>query len=104
MESLSVVPVSQASANQRKGRAGRVSSGMCLRLFTEENFGSLEKESAPEIKRVNISSVILLLKTLNVEDVSSFPYLDPPPRDASNFLLLIDQLLGLWKIYLFWVH
>lgn len=89
MESLSVVPVSQASANQRKGRAGRISAGTCFRLFTEDNFASLEKESAPEIKRVNISSVILLLKTLKVEDVTSFPYLDPPPRDASKFKFLI---------------
>jgi HrpA-like RNA helicase len=82
MESLSIAPVSQASANQRKGRAGRVGPGTCFRLFTEDNFSSLERESSPEIKRVNISSVILLLKTLKVEDVTAFPYLDPPPRDA----------------------
>ena len=82
VESLSVVPVSQASANQRKGRAGRTRAGTCFRLYTEQDFSILEKESTPEIKRVNISSMILLLKTLGVDNVIEFPYLDPPPRDA----------------------
>jgi len=94
MDALLVCPVSQASANQRKGRAGRTGPGKCYRLYTE---GAYEREllesSVPEIQRTNLGQVVLLLKSLGVDDVLDFPFMDKPP--AGN---LIHSMFGLWAL------
>ena len=94
MESLVVVPTSRASANQRAGRAGRVSAGKCFRLFTKYAFTKeMEESTVPEILRVNLGNVVLLLLSLGVNDVLNFDYLDQPPHQALAFAL--EQLYGL---------
>ncbi|CAJ0650321.1 6589_t:CDS:10 [Entrophospora sp. SA101] len=80
MEILSVENISKNSANQRMGRAGRESPGICYRLYTEEEYNKLEKDTEPEIKRCNLASMILLLKTLEINDVLEFDYFDAPSR------------------------
>eukprot|EP00892_Ulva_mutabilis_P000226 jgi/Ulvmu1/10203/UM060_0003.1 len=82
MESLQVVPASKAQCRQRSGRAGRESPGKCFRLFPEAVFHKLPDAPVPEIQRSNLSSVVLQLKALGVEDVLTFDFMDPPPRSA----------------------
>ncbi|KAL6782327.1 hypothetical protein ACKKBG_A06370 [Auxenochlorella protothecoides x Auxenochlorella symbiontica] len=79
---LQVVPVSQAQARQRSGRAGREGPGKAFRLYTEAAFAKLAPSTAPEILRTNLSSVVLQLKALGVRDVLGFDFLDPPPAPA----------------------
>eukprot|EP00889_Picochlorum_renovo_P008565 jgi/Picre1/35595/NNA_003056.t1 len=79
---LQVVPISQAQAWQRTGRAGREGPGKCYRLFTEEAFLNLRDVTEPEIKRANLSSVVLQLKSMGIEDPLSFDFMDPPPKAA----------------------
>lgn len=94
MESLIVTPVSKASANQRAGRAGRVSAGKCFRLYTAWSFAhELEDNAIPEIQRVNLGSVVLLLKSLGIDDLLSFDFLDPPPQET--LMLALEQLYAL---------
>ncbi len=87
IESLSVQPIAKSSAEQRTGRAGREAPGMCFRLYTEASFDELDQEIEPEIKRVNLASVLLLLKASGVENVVDFDYLDRPESSASKFIL-----------------
>lgn len=83
MSSLTVVPCSRASANQRAGRAGRVGPGKCFRLFTKWAFkNEMEENTTPEIQRTNLSNVVLLLKSLGINDLLNFDFLDPPPSDT----------------------
>jgi hypothetical protein len=78
---LQVFPVSQAAANQRSGRAGRTGPGTCYRLFTESAFrNEMLISSVPEIQRTNLGNVVLLLKSLNVENLLEFNFMDPPPQ------------------------
>ena len=70
-----IVPISQSSAKQRAGRAGRVRSGRAYRLFTEEGYRKLEPATVPEIQRSNMAPVILQLKALGVDNVLRFNYL-----------------------------
>ncbi len=90
------MPVSKSQANQRKGRAGRESAGICYRLFTEEAFEALEASTAPEIQRINIAQVVLQLKVLGVVSPASFPFLSPPSdialRKAFELLLTLGAL------------
>merc|ERR1712112_461151 len=80
MESLIVTPVSKASANQRAGRAGRVAAGKCFRLYTAWAYQhELEDNAIPEIQRVNLGNVVLMLKSLGINDLIHFDFLDPPP-------------------------
>lgn len=78
IETLTRVPVSQASAIQRAGRAGRTQSGKCYRLYTASSFQSLPQTTPPEIQRTNLAPVILQLKALGIDNVAQFPYLTPP--------------------------
>eukprot|EP01029_Cantina_marsupialis_P027900 TRINITY_DN774149_c0_g1_i1.p1 TRINITY_DN774149_c0_g1~~TRINITY_DN774149_c0_g1_i1.p1 ORF type:complete len:956 (+),score=233.86 TRINITY_DN774149_c0_g1_i1:110-2977(+) len=83
MDSLQVVPTSQASADQRKGRAGRTGPGKCFRLYTEKAFhNEMMPNSIPELQRTNLSNVVLQLKRMGVNDVARFPFLDAPPLDV----------------------
>ncbi|MBO2441908.1 ATP-dependent RNA helicase HrpA [Actinomadura nitritigenes] len=80
VQRLPIEPVSQASANQRKGRCGRVSEGVCIRLYSEEDFESRPEFTDPEILRTNLASVILQMTALGLGDISAFPFVEPPDR------------------------
>lgn len=82
MESLTVQEISKAQAAQRMGRSGRVSEGVCFRLYTEDAFHALAKSSVPEILRVNLAQVVLMLKGMGVHDPSNFDYLTPPSQQS----------------------
>lgn len=79
---LPIEPISQASANQRAGRCGRVGPGVCVRLYSERDFESRAKYPTPEIQRSNLASVILQTKALRLGEVEKFPFIDPPYRSA----------------------
>ncbi|CAG8442817.1 16363_t:CDS:10 [Acaulospora morrowiae] len=81
MEILSVENISKNSADQRMGRAGREAPGSCFRLYTEEEYKRMEKDTEPEIKRCNLTSIVLFLKALGIENVLEFDYLDAPSRN-----------------------
>ncbi|RUR36122.1 ATP-dependent RNA helicase HrpA [Vreelandella populi] len=78
IQRLPIEPVSQASANQRKGRCGRVAEGVCIRLYDEEDFLSRPGFTDPEIQRTNLASVILSMLALKLGDIEAFPFVDPP--------------------------
>ncbi|XP_030547156.1 pre-mRNA-splicing factor ATP-dependent RNA helicase DEAH10 isoform X2 [Rhodamnia argentea] len=82
MESLIVIPTSKAQALQRSGRAGREGPGKCFRLYPESEFEKLEDSTKPEIKRCNLSNVVLQLMALGVDDVIGFDFIEKPPRAA----------------------
>ena len=92
MDALQVTPVSQANANQRKGRAGRTGAGYCFRLYTESMFREeLLTSQIPEIQRTNLGNVVLLLKSLGVENLMEFDFMDAPPHDN-----IMNSLYQLW--------
>lgn len=83
--------VSQASANQRAGRAGRTSAGKCFRLYTQWSYqNDMEESTVPEIQRTNLASVALLLKSLGINNVVDFDFMDRPPTEA--LLKAFEQL------------
>jgi ATP-dependent helicase HrpA len=79
---LQVEAISQASADQRKGRCGRVRDGICVRLYDEQSFAARPAFTDPEIKRTGLAGVILRMKALGLGEVEDFPFLDPPPPRA----------------------
>lgn len=94
MDMLQVIPISIANAQQRSGRAGRTGPGVAYRLYTERSAEEqMYLQPIPEIQRTNLSNVMLQLKSLKIEDVPNFPFLDPPPKD-----LLSCSLYDLWGI------
>lgn len=94
MESLMVVPISKASANQRAGRAGRVAPGKCFRLYTAWAYKyELEDNTIPEIQRINLGNAVLTLKALGINDLIHFDFLDPPPHET--LVLALEQLYAL---------
>jgi ATP-dependent helicase HrpA len=93
VEQLLTEPVSQASANQRAGRCGRVAAGICVRLYSEEDYRSRAEYSEPEILRSSLASVILRMKALGLTDVERFAFLDPPqPRMIADGYQLLAEL------------
>ncbi|MCK6424772.1 MAG: ATP-dependent RNA helicase HrpA [Burkholderiaceae bacterium] len=82
VEQLQVEPISQAAANQRAGRCGRVADGICIRLYDEKDFLSRPRFTDPEILRSSLAGVILRMKSLGLGLVEDFPFLEPPPRKA----------------------
>ena len=85
--------MSQASANQRAGRCGRVADGICIRLYAEDDFDARPEFTDPEILRTNLASVILQMIALGLGDVDAFPFLDTPDRRAvADGLALLDEL------------
>ncbi|MEQ8953911.1 MAG: ATP-dependent RNA helicase HrpA, partial [Gammaproteobacteria bacterium] len=93
VQRLPVEAVSQASANQRKGRCGRVANGVCIRLYSERDFESRPQFTDPEILRTNLASVILQMLNLELGDVAAFPFLDKPEASAiSEGFKLLSEL------------
>lgn len=84
VQRLPIEPISQASANQRKGRCGRESEGICIRLYSEDDFLSRPEFTDPEILRTNLASVILAMITADLGDIATFPFLDPPDQRQVN--------------------
>ncbi|WP_240668605.1 ATP-dependent RNA helicase HrpA [Piscinibacter defluvii] len=82
VEQLLIEPVSQAAANQRAGRCGRVANGICIRLYDEKEFAARPRFTDPEILRSSLAGVILRMKSLGLGNVEDFPFLEPPPRRA----------------------
>ena len=80
VQRLPIEPVSQASANQRAGRCGRVADGVCIRLYSEESYAERPPYTDPEILRTNLAAVILQMADLGLGDIESFPFVDPPDR------------------------
>lgn len=91
--SLPVRPVSRSSADQRKGRCGRVQNGLCIRLYSEEDFEGRPPFTTPEILRANLAEVILRMLSLNLGAVETFPFIDAPnPRAVLDGLEMLQEL------------
>ena len=94
LDLLKTVKISKAQALQRTGRAGRESEGNCYRMLTRNEFERLPEETTPEIKRCNLTNVVLQMISIGIENVSKFDFLDPPPKDAVEGALRQLVLLG----------
>ncbi|NUW72428.1 ATP-dependent RNA helicase HrpA [Vibrio mediterranei] len=93
VQRLPIEPVSQASANQRKGRCGRVEEGICIRLYSEEDFESRPEFTDPEILRTNLASVILQMTALGLGDIEAFPFVEAPDkRNIQDGVRLLEEL------------
>ncbi len=96
VQRLPIERVSQASADQRKGRCGRTADGVCIRLYAEEDFESRPRFTEPEVQRTNLASVILQMTALGLGDVEAFPFVDPPDRRAvADGVALLNELRAL---------
>ncbi|MDD3528810.1 MAG: ATP-dependent RNA helicase HrpA [Gallionellaceae bacterium] len=96
IEQLKVEKVSQASANQRAGRCGRVAEGICIRLYDEQDFQSRPPYTTPELLRSSLAGVILRMKSLRLPEIGAFPFLDPPePRRIHDGQALLRELNAL---------
>ncbi|WVZ01502.1 hypothetical protein V8G54_027571 [Vigna mungo] len=94
MDALQVFPVSRAAADQRSGRAGRTGPGTCYRLYTESAYlNEMLPSPVPEIQRTNLGNVVLLLKSLKVENLLDFDFMDPPPQDN-----ILNSMYQLWVL------
>ncbi|HZK32801.1 MAG TPA: ATP-dependent RNA helicase HrpA, partial [Corynebacterium sp.] len=94
VQRLPIEPISQASANQRSGRSGRVADGVAIRLYSEEDFESRPEFTDPEILRTNLASVILQMISLQLGDIEEFPFLQPPEKRAVRDGLALLHELG----------
>ncbi len=93
VQRLPIEAISQASANQRKGRCGRVSDGICIRLYAEDDFLSRPEFTDPEILRTNLASVILQMTAIGLGDIAAFPFVQPPDsRNISDGVRLLEEL------------
>lgn len=96
VQRLPIEPVSQASANQRKGRCGRTSDGICVRLYSEDDFLSRPEFTDAEILRTNLASVILQMTAAGLGDIEKFPFIDPPDhRNIRDGVQLLQELNAL---------
>lgn len=96
MESLVITHISQSSANQRSGRAGRVQEGKCFRLYTEADFYKMPVKMIPEIQRVNLAPIVLQLKSLGIDDLMNFEFLSSPP--SKSMIRALEYLYSLGAI------
>ncbi len=93
MQRLPIEPISQASADQRAGRCGRIGPGICVRLYSESDFEARDEFTEPEIQRTNLASVILQMAALDLGDIDSFPFIDPPDhRSIGDGIALLEEL------------
>ncbi len=98
MQRLPVEAISQASANQRMGRCGRVAAGVCLRLYSEEDFAARPEYTEPEIRRTNLAAVILQMLRLKLGDIARFPFIEPPDsRQIRDGMALLTELAAVDK-------
>lgn len=94
MDSLQVCPISQANAQQRAGRAGRTGPGVCYRMYTERAYiAELFENNIPEIQRTNLCHTVLLLKSLGIENLLEFDFMDPPPQET-----ILNSMYQLWVL------
>eukprot|EP01105_Mastigella_eilhardi_P010206 TRINITY_DN2387_c0_g1_i1.p1 TRINITY_DN2387_c0_g1~~TRINITY_DN2387_c0_g1_i1.p1 ORF type:complete len:1291 (-),score=339.01 TRINITY_DN2387_c0_g1_i1:266-4138(-) len=92
MDALQVFPISKQNANQRSGRAGRTGPGQCYRLYTESAYKyELLEATVPEIQRTNLSNTVLLLKSLGIDNLLEFQFMDPPPQEN-----ILNSMYQLW--------
>jgi ATP-dependent helicase HrpA len=94
VQRLPIEKISRAAADQRKGRCGRVSEGVCLRLYSSEDFETRSEFTDPEIRRTSLAAVILQLKCLQLGEVEDFPFIDPPDHRYINDGYKLLQELG----------
>ena len=94
VQRLPIEPISQASAAQRSGRSGRTAPGVCIRLYSEQDFAGRPRFTDPEILRTNLAAVILQMAALRFDEVQHFPFLDPPERRSINDGVQLLQELG----------
>nr|WP_197498655.1 ATP-dependent RNA helicase HrpA [Mycobacterium scrofulaceum] len=94
VQRLPIEPISQASAAQRAGRCGRVAAGVCIRLYSEEDFAARPPYTEPEILRTNLAAVLLQMAALRLGEVENFPFLDPPDRRSVRDGVQLLQELG----------
>lgn len=93
VQRLPVEKISRASADQRKGRCGRVSEGVCVRLYSKEDFEARDAFTDPEILRTNLAAVILQMVALRLGNIASFPFIDPPlPRQVTDGIRLLEEI------------
>ncbi len=93
IQRLPIEPISQANANQRKGRCGRLAAGICIRLYSEEDFDARPEFTEPEILRTNLAAVILQLLSIGVSDAENFPFIEAPERkQLSDGFKLLQEL------------
>lgn len=93
VQRLPIEPVSQASADQRAGRCGRVAPGICVRLYAEDDYDARPEFTEPEILRTNLASVILQMTAIGLGDVESFPFVEPPDRrNVADGVALLEEL------------
>ena len=90
---LPIEPISQSSADQRKGRSGRVAEGVCIRLYSEKDFLERPRFTEPEIRRANLADVILRLKAFGLGDIERFPFINPPaPKAIRSGYVLLEEI------------
>ncbi|CAR25946.1 ZYRO0A11814p [Zygosaccharomyces rouxii] len=95
LDSLTITPISRANADQRSGRAGRTGPGTAYRMYTEDAaYDDMYSQAIPEIQRTNLSNTVLLLKSLHVDDILKFPFIDPPPLQTLLASLYELHFLG----------
>src|SRR5450631_3256857 len=93
VQRLPIEPISRASASQRAGRCGRVADGICIRLYSQEDFEARPEFTDPEILRTNLASVILQMTSLGLGDIARFPFLEPPDsRQITDGVRLLEEL------------
>ncbi|VDQ03618.1 unnamed protein product [Trichobilharzia regenti] len=92
MRCLKEFSISKASANQRKGRAGRTGPGVCYRFYTQEDYNAFEAFSTPEIRRVPLETLVLQMMVMGLPDVKIFPFIDPPEMKC------IDEAYEILKV------
>ena len=96
VQRLPIEPISQASANQRAGRCGRVSSGVCIRLYSEDDFLTRSEFTDPEILRTNLATVILQMLALDLGNIGDFPFVQPPDnRNINDGMRLLEELAAI---------
>jgi len=96
VQRLPIEAISQASANQRSGRCGRVSSGVCIRLYSEEDFNNRSEFTDPEILRTNLATVILQMLALDLGDISQFPFVESPDnRNITDGMRLLEEIAAI---------
>jgi len=93
VQRLPIEPISQASANQRSGRCGRVSEGICIRLYSEDDYKSRAEFTDPEILRTNLATVILQMHALDLGDIANFPFVEAPDnRNITDGIRLLEEI------------